>query len=86
MNREIVMNTQKGLELLNKEIGNTNDNLKKAIQKTFNNMNAGIEKLKDDISHTSIEDKVKAAFPVATLSSMVTLMLYFLTTYLANKF
>lgn len=80
------MNTQKGLELLNKEIGNTNDNLKKAIQKTFNNMNAGIEKLKDDISHTSIEDKVKAAFPVATLSSMVTLMLYFLTTYLANKF
>ena len=74
-------NTQKGIDLLNQEIGNMKDNLIKKTNELFENLNRSVNKLEKRIEHTDFKDKVKVAFPIALTSSMLTLSFHFLITY-----
>jgi hypothetical protein len=81
LNKEIINNTQKGLDLLNQKVGNTSDNLIEKMNGIFENLNGAVNKLKKNIEHTSFIDKAKTAFPIALTSSILTLVLYFLIQY-----
>ena len=81
LNKEIISNTQKGIDLLNQKAGNTSDNLIKKMNEIFENLNGSVNKLKKNIEHTSFIDKTKTAFPIALTSSILTLSLYFIIQY-----
>lgn len=46
LNKEIISNTQKGIELLNQKVGNTSDNLTKKMNEVFNNLNGSVDRLR----------------------------------------
>ena len=81
LNKEIISNTQKGIDLLNQKVGNTSDNLIKKMNEIFENLNGSVNKLKKNIEDTSFMDKAKTAFPIALTSSILTLALYFIIQY-----
>ncbi|MBP6408738.1 MAG: hypothetical protein KA299_08330 [Fusobacteriaceae bacterium] len=44
-------------------------------------MNTTVEKLKQTIEYTDFKEKVKIAFPIAFMSSLMTLTIYLLIQY-----
>lgn len=51
------------------------------ISHSFSQMDDVVNKLKKNISYTDFRDKVKIAFPIALLSSILTLLGYLLIQY-----
>ena len=80
-NGQIVENTKEGLNIVNQEVGAVNKSLKKGINDTFSQMNTTVEKLKQTIEYTDFKEKVKIAFPIAFMSSLMTLTIYLLIQY-----
>lgn len=81
LNGQIVENTKEGLNIVNQEVGAVNKSLKKGINDTFSQMNTTVEKLKQTIEYTDFKEKVKIAFPIAFMSSLMTLTIYLLIQY-----
>lgn len=84
LNEKIVENTKEGLNLVNQEITNVNKNLKKGINQAFKEMNSSVNELEKNIRHTSFEDKLKTALPLAIIASIITLLGYFLINFLSK--
>ena len=81
LNEQIVNNTKEGLNIVNQGVGAVNKSLKKGINDTFSQMNTTVEKLKQTIEYTDFKEKVKIAFPIAFMSSLMTLAVYLLVQY-----
>lgn len=58
-----------------------NDKLENNINNSFSEMDKTINKLKKNIEHTDFKDKVKISFPIALMSSVLTLLGYLLIQY-----
>ena len=68
--------TQEGLNLVNQEIEGLTGKFKKAINSTFLEMNNTVKKLSHNIEYTDFKDKMKIAFPIAVMASVITLAGY----------
>ncbi|NLC67121.1 MAG: hypothetical protein GX752_09380 [Clostridium sp.] len=58
--------------------------MKKGINQIFKEMNSGVNDLGKKIDHTSFEDKLKTALPLAIIASIITLLGYFLINFLSK--
>ena len=81
LSKEIERNTKKGLMLLYKEIENMKDSISEKIQFNLTSMDNTVDKLKQNIEYIDFKDKAKIAFPIALISSALTLSLYLLLAY-----
>ena len=81
LSKEILNNTQKGINLLEQEIGNLKDELTSNIKQIFNKMHSQVDRLKQNIKYTEFKDKVATAFPIAVLASLFTLLLNWIISY-----
>lgn len=76
LNKQIVENTKEGLNLVDQNLTGAVDKLNKKINVSFEKMNKNVNALEKNIERTDFIEKLKTAFPLAVMASMLTLLGY----------
>ena len=76
LNKQIVENTKEGLNLVDQNLTGAVDKLNRKINVSFEKMNKNVNALEKNIERTDFIEKLKTAFPLAVMASMLTLLGY----------